>query len=270
MNTTTFIQPRRATIDELALVHSHTYLLQLQEFCRKGGGWLDADTYAAKGSFDTAILAAGTGLEAVDILSNTPDNSKIAFIAMRPPGHHALREKAMGFCLINNIAVAAAYLANRGEKVLIFDFDVHHGNGTQEIFWNDQRVLYVSIHQYPFYPQSGTLSEIGGGKAVGLTVNIPLPAGTVGYTILNKLDEMAASAVSKFSPTWILVSAGFDGHKDDPLASFELIPEDFADIAAWPASVCELSNRTVLFLEGGYNIQALKMSVAATFARLCR
>ncbi len=154
------VAPRRATEEELSLVHPLSYLEALRSFCEAGGGAIDPDTMAAPGSWDTALLAAGAALEVVDALGR--GEGDVAFVAARPPGHHALAAEPMGFCLLNNIAVAAATLAERGERVLIVDWDVHHGNGTQAIFWDDPRVLYVSTHQWPLYPGTGRVSETGG------------------------------------------------------------------------------------------------------------
>ena len=168
------LEPRRATQDELTLVHPASYLEALRAFCDAGGGAIDPDTMAGPGSWDTALLAAGAALEVVDALGR--GDGDVAFVAARPPGHHALAAEPMGFCLLNNVAVAAAALADRGERVLIVDWDVHHGNGTQAIFWDDPRVLYVSTHQWPLYPGTGRVTETGGPGAPGLTVNVPLPA----------------------------------------------------------------------------------------------
>jgi len=257
--------PYSATRSELARVHDPEYLDRLGTFCYEGGGALDADTYATYDSWSIAQLAAGAGLSVIDEMNRRDD--AIGFIAVRPPGHHALRDHAMGFCLLNNIAVAAAALRARGERVAIIDWDVHHGNGTQAIFWNDPNVLFVSTHQWPLYPGSGGAREIGGMDALGLTVNIPLAPGATGDVLQRGFDEIAAPMIDRFSPTWVLVSAGYDGHRADPLANLELSSGDFARIAA---RVAELSppGRLALFLEGGYNLEALRGSVTATFSSL--
>jgi acetoin utilization deacetylase AcuC-like enzyme len=173
----------------------------------------------------------------------------------------------MGFCLLNNIAVAAAKLTSEGERVLIVDWDVHHGNGTQAMFWNDPNVLYVSSHQWPLYPGSGGAREVGGLDAVGTTVNIPLPARTTGDVLRRGFEELAAPVIDDFAPTWVLVSAGFDAHRDDPLADLALSSGDFANLATMVAHYAK-ANRLALFLEGGYNLEALRRSVAATFSPL--
>jgi acetoin utilization deacetylase AcuC-like enzyme len=189
-------------------------------------------------------------------------------VAARPPGHHALAEQSMGFCMINNIAVGAAALAERGERVLIVDFDVHHGNGTQDIFWDDARVLYVSTHEWPLYPGTGRAEETGGPRATGLTVNIPLPAGATGDVMLKAADEAMAPVVEGFDPTWVLVSAGFDAHRADPLARLELTAGDFADLVRRIVAFAPGPGRTVLVLEGGYDLDALRLSVGAAMSAL--
>ncbi len=191
----------------------------------------------------------------------------IGFVAARPPGHHALRDRAMGFCLLNNVAVAAASLTAQGERVAIVDWDVHHGNGTQAIFWNDPNVLYVSTHQWPLYPGSGGAREIGGVDALGHTVNIPLPPGATGDVLRRAFDDIAAPLLEAFDPTWVLISAGFDGHRDDPIADLAFSSGDFAHLATTVASFAPPS-RLALFLEGGYNLDALRNSVGATLASL--
>ncbi|MHB1889695.1 MAG: histone deacetylase family protein [Acidimicrobiales bacterium] len=280
------LAPRRASTEELVSVHSRGYVERLRGICESGGGMLDADTVLSPGSYDTALLAAGAGLAAADAIER--GEGEVAFVAARPPGHHARPEAGMGFCLFNNVAIAARSLADRGERVLIIDWDVHHGNGTQEIFWDDSRVLYASLHQWPLYPGTGRLDETGGPAAPGTTLNIPLPPGVTGDVILRALDEVVAPAVESFAPSWVLVSAGFDGHRDDPLAGWRLTAGDYADIsrrvtgfAPRPfaggiagrqepasrgdrASRASRASRVVMFLEGGYNLRALRLSVGAT------
>jgi acetoin utilization deacetylase AcuC-like enzyme len=256
--------PHSATRAELARVHDTDYLDRIGNFCYEGGGELDPDTYATHDSWRIAQLAAGAGLSVVDEMER--HENAVGFVAVRPPGHHALRDHAMGFCLLNNVAVVTAALRSRGERVAIIDWDVHHGNGTQAIFWNDPNVLFVSTHQWPLYPGSGGAREIGGVDALGLTVNIPLPPGASGDVLLRGFDEIAAPAIDDFAPTWVLVSAGYDGHRADPLANLELSSGDFARMAARVNAVS--AGRLALFLEGGYNLDALRASVAATFSTL--
>ena len=260
------LEPRRATIEELALVHPVAYLDALQAYCAAGGGHLDPDTVASPGSWDTAVLAAGAVLGAVDGLA--AGRGEVAFVAARPPGHHALADRAMGFCLLNNVAVAAAVLAGRGERVLVVDWDVHHGNGTQAIFWDDPRVLYVSTHQWPLYPGTGKVEETGGPHAPGGTVNVPLPPEATGDVLLRVLDEVVAEAAERFGPTWVLVSAGFDAHRDDPLAELRLTAADFADMARRVQGFGPGPGRLAMVLEGGYDLDALRLSVGAVLAAL--
>src|SRR6185436_3501446 len=157
-----------------------------------------------------AVLAAGAGLDAIDRLDR--GDASAAFLAVRPPGHHATPTRAMGFCLLNNVAVTAAALAARGERVIILDWDAHHGNGTQDAFYDDPRVLYVSFHEHPLYPFTGKLHEAGHGAGAGSTINVPLPEGATGDVYLHAMDDLVAPAVEAFAPTWLLLSAGFDGH----------------------------------------------------------
>ena len=255
------LAPRVATRAELRRVHTAEYLDSLEAFCAAGGGKLDQDSPVVPGSWETALEAAGAGLAAVDAAaSGVP-----SFVIARPPGHHASAARGMGFCLFNNVAVAAASLLEAGERVAIVDWDVHHGNGTQDIFWDEPRVVFVSTHQSPFYPGTGSLLETGGPSAPGTTVNIPLPAGATGDVVLEAIDTVAAPVIAALDPTWVLISAGYDAHRDDPLADLRLTAGDFADLTA---RVVPMAPRAVLFLEGGYDLAALRLSVGATVATL--
>ncbi len=260
------LDPDPATDEQLLLVHSAAHLARLAAVSDAGGGHLDADTYATADSWDVARRAAGAGLTAVRALDR--GEGDVAFALARPPGHHALPEMAMGFCLVNNVAVTAAALAERGERVVVVDWDVHHGNGTQAIFWDDPRVLYVSTHQHPLYPGTGAATDTGGPGAPGATVNVPLPAGATGDVVQRALAEVAGPVVDCFAPTWVLVSAGFDAHRADPLAELELSAGDFALLAREVAGWAPGPGRTVVFLEGGYDLEALRASVAATLGAL--
>jgi acetoin utilization deacetylase AcuC-like enzyme len=259
------VAPRKVpSRSELLTVHQSSFLDELAAFCYAGGGDIDQDTYATYDSWSIAQLAAGSGLAVIEELSQREEG--VGFVVTRPPGHHALKDRAMGFCLLNNIAISAAALLSQGERVLILDWDVHHGNGTQEIFWNEPSVLYVSTHESPFYPGTGTADEVGGRSAIDSNVNIPLPRGATGDTLLSAIEELASPVVDEFAPTWVLVSAGFDAHRDDPLADFELTSGDFAKLAQLAVSYTPRSGRLAMFLEGGYHLDALRASIHASLA----
>jgi acetoin utilization deacetylase AcuC-like enzyme len=259
------IAPRPATTEELVAVHAPEHVARLEAFCAAGGGHLDPDTAAVPASWDAARLAAGAGLEAVDRLR--AGEADAAFCAVRPPGHHATPTRPMGFCLLNNVAVVAASLAAGGERVLIVDFDAHHGNGTQDAFWDDPRVGYLSLHQWPLYPGTGALDEIGGGAARGTTVNVPLPAGSTGDSYLAAVDELVAPLASRLGATWLLLSAGFDAHRADPLTGLGLSAGDYGPLTERLAALVP-RGRVIAFLEGGYDLDALRESTAATVAAL--
>ena len=260
------LDSRAARREELLTVHDGAYLSSLMELCAAGGGELDPDTPVSSGSWETARLAAGAGLEAIDMLE--AGRGDAAILLGRPPGHHAGTSSGMGFCLLNNVAVAAAALSRRGERVAIIDWDVHHGNGTQEIFWTDPSVLYVSVHQWPLYPGTGTAEERGGGAGHGTTVNLPMPPGCTGDAYLAVFDGVVIPVMERFGAQWVLVSAGFDAHRADPLAGMALTAGDFADLTGRLVDATPGPSRLLLFLEGGYDLDALRLSVGACAGRL--
>jgi acetoin utilization deacetylase AcuC-like enzyme len=264
------IKPRPATTRELLLAHERQYISSIQGMAQKGGGWLDADTVMTADSFDVACLAAGGVLAAVDAVMVGEVASTFALV--RPPGHHATTQRAMGFCLFNNVAVAARYAASRYylEDILIIDFDVHHGNGTQDIFYNDRCIKYISTHQFPHYPGSGNLGETGTRLTAGTTINIPLPAGSGDIEYLRIFGEIIVPAVRCLAPQLILVSAGYDGHWADNMSMMQISTLGFARmvnvIKNLAGELCQ--GRLVLALEGGYEFKALAASVRATFEAL--
>ena len=257
--------PRPATVDELAAAHDRGYLDALERFCAAGGGNLDPDTFAGPSSWSVAQLAAGAGLDAIDRLRAGEGDS--AFLAVRPPGHHATPSRAMGFCLLNNVAVAAAALADAGEAVLIVDIDAHHGNGTQDCFWDDPRVTYVSVHEHPMYPGTGMIRETGGPDALGTVVNVPVPAHTAGDVYRRLVDDVVAPLAERVAPTWLLLSTGFDAHRLDPLTDLALSAGDYWDLTDRILRLVPAGRRLV-FLEGGYDLDAVSMATASTVAAM--
>lgn len=255
------LPPRDATPGELERVHTAEHLARVRSVCESGGGSLDLDTSVSARSWAAAVRAAGAGLEAADALSRGEGDA--AFLALRPPGHHARPAAAMGFCLVNNVAVTAAALAAAGERVCVVDYDAHHGNGTQEIFYADPGVLYVSLHEWPLYPGTGRLDETGAGSGAATTCNLPLPAGSTGDVYLRALDDVIAPVVERFAPAWLLVSIGFDAHRADPLTGLGLSAGDYGALAARMTELAP-AGRLIAFLEGGYDLDAIRASVAAT------
>lgn len=246
-----------ATRAELERVHPAAHLDALEASCRNERH-LDADTPTSRRSWAAAVAAAGSGLAAIDALA--ANSAEGAFLAIRPPGHHARPGQAMGFCLLNNVAIAAAALRDKGARVAIVDIDAHHGNGTQETFYSDPDVLYVSFHEWPLYPGTGRHDETGTGAGLGTTCNIPLPAGATGDVYLAALDRVVAPALERFCPDWLLISAGFDAHRDDPLTGLALSAGDFGLVTQRLVALAP-RGRIVTFLEGGYSLTGLRDSV---------
>jgi acetoin utilization deacetylase AcuC-like enzyme len=256
--------PREATDAELARVHDPRFIEQLSKL---GGrtGFLDPDTYVSKESVSVARLAAGSLVAMVDAMIDGPPATGVALL--RPPGHHARPARAMGFCLLNNIAVAAAHARSRGvERVAIVDWDVHHGNGTQEMFWRDPNVLYVSTHQSPFYPGTGDADEVGEGNGRGYSVNVPLAAGSGDAVYAGAFERVVLPVVEEYAPDLVLVSAGFDASARDPLAQMDLSAAAFGWMARELRRLADATakGRMALVLEGGYDLVALEAGLRSS------
>jgi acetoin utilization deacetylase AcuC-like enzyme len=254
-----------ATVDMLAAVHDPGYIERIERFCRAGGGDLDPDTFAVAESWEAALHSAGAGPAAAQALLR--GEADTAFIATRPPGHHAVCDQAMGFCLFNNIAITAMELLERGDRVAVVDWDVHHGNGTQDTFYADPRLLYISLHEFPAYPGTGWVAEDGEGPGAGFTVNLPMPSGTEGGAYRNAFRRVVLPVLRQFQPDWILVSNGYDAHAADPLAGIRLVEDDYFAMSAALRAVVP-TNRVIFFLEGGYDLPAMRDSAAATLQGL--
>ena len=259
------IKPRKATAKEISLVHDTYYPQEIMDLCSAGGTYLDPDTRCSIFSYEAATYAVGAGLEAVDKIKE--GKVERVFANVRPPGHHAEYSKAMGFCIFNNIAIAARYAQQKGfEKVFIVDFDAHHGNGTQKAFYEDDTVFYFSTHQYPFYPGTGSVEEKGAGKGLGFTYNVPLPAGTGDETYEDVYSMMLPDLVYHFKPDIIMVSAGYDLHKDDPLTNLQVSTEGIGKIVEYILKTADVP--FLFMLEGGYNLTALGESAKLTVEKM--
>jgi acetoin utilization deacetylase AcuC-like enzyme len=267
----TLVEPEIATINSLQLVHDIDYIQQIKQFCRCGGGQLDKeDTVVSRESYEVARLAAGGTVKAADLVMTGKYRNAFAFV--RPPGHHAGPDYPMGFCVFNNVAVSAAYLLEKFslDRVLILDVDAHHGNGTQEIFYRSNRVLYVSLHEDPIeFPLTGFADEVGEDEGLGYTVNVPLPYGTADRTYIRAFNEVVAPIINQYKPQFILVSTGFDAHYADPVGNLYLSTFSYAKIfdAILEAASKFCQGKVVAVLEGGYSLRFLGRMACAVTAR---
>lgn len=261
-----------ATESSLESIHGPEYLSTLRKACEKGGGRVEADTVVSRASFGVAQRAAGAAIDAVDRVLRGEDQR--AFAAIRPPGHHALANAPMGFCLFNNVAIAAkhAIQTHQLDRVLIIDFDVHHGNGTQAMFYSDPSVLFLSMHRYPFYPGTGESSESGTGRGLGTKKNIPIEYGTARKTIIECFERGCVEITESFRPQLVLVSAGFDAHRADPVGDLGLEQEDYQRLTEIVVQVANLSShgRIVSLLEGGYHLDWLPRCVVTHIEELAK
>jgi acetoin utilization deacetylase AcuC-like enzyme len=260
----TELPSRLATREELLSVHDERVLRTVEQLAGAGGGWIDVDTYVTPASLDAALRAAGAALAATEaVLAGA---ARSAFVPVRPPGHHATPHASMGFCLFNNVAVAAAHaLASGVERVAILDWDIHHGNGTQDVFIDDPRVLYFSTHASPFYPGTGGIEEVGRGEAAGTNVNVPLPHGAGDAAFVPVWAELAAEALDRFRPGLVFVSSGWDAHARDPLGTLAVTTDGYTRAARAVIQAVDrlCDGRVVVVLEGGYDEHALAWCASA-------
>jgi acetoin utilization deacetylase AcuC-like enzyme len=259
------LSPRPALLEELEMIHTPEYISYAKSKAERGGGWLDPDTVMSPRSYEVALYAAGGALVGVEAVMTGEVDS--AFALVRPPGHHAVHNRGMGFCIFNNVAIAAKFALNKFNlnRVLIVDFDVHHGNATQDAFYADPHILYFSTHQYPFYPGTGGMEETGIGEGKGTTVNFPMAGGWGDEEYLRAFHEVLVPVTRRFQPELILVSAGFDAHWADHLAMMQVSITGFAQMAMilkeLAAELCQ--GRLIFTLEGGYNLRVVACSLKA-------
>lgn len=261
-----YVEPDPATIDTIAAVHDREYIESVDEFCADGGGNWDPDTTAVEESWNAIRRSAGSACWAADAALEGSDGRKTPFSIGRPPGHHAIVDDAMGFCFVNNVAVAAQHAIDSNddvERVAIVDWDVHHGNGTQDIFYDDDDVFFASIHEKGLYPGTGAVDEIGTGEGNGTTMNIPMPAGTDELGYLAAIDGPLTEALESFEPDLLLISAGFDAHRHDPISRIRLPTEAYALMTDRFRTIADETDAALAFvLEGGYGLEVLADSVA--------
>lgn len=264
------LQSEPALREDVEAVHAGSYLQALEQACRQGPGFVDyGDTYVTPASFEAALDSAGGGIRVAQAVLN--GEAEMGFALNRPPGHHATETQAMGFCLLNNIAIAARYAQKMGvNKVMIVDFDVHHGNGTQDLFESDPDVLYLSTHQSGIYPGTGKVHEVGVGAGEGSLVNIPLPARTGDEGFNKVVERIMIPVADRFQPDLLLISAGFDAHWNDPLAGLQLTTSGYHALATSLKEIADAhcDGRIVFFLEGGYDPEALAFNIDAVLRAL--
>lgn len=263
-------QWKPAALDRIQRVHSPAYVNEIKSFANAGGGQIEQDTFLSRKSFEVALMAVGAVCDAVERIDRGEDST--AFCLVRPPGHHALTDQAMGFCLFNNVAVGARLAIQElgYDRVLIVDWDVHHGNGTQDTFWEDPQVGYFSMHRDPFYPNTGSATETGAGPGLGTTRNLPIKFGTPREQVLQQFQREVNDFADEIGPQLVFVSAGFDAHKDDPIGSLGLAAEDFDTMTQVVQAIAHqhTNGRIISVLEGGYNPLAVADCVAAHLAVL--
>jgi acetoin utilization deacetylase AcuC-like enzyme len=264
------IPPRPAKKEEVSSCHSSEYIDLVRSTSEINRYALDGDTITCADSYGIALLAVGGFLRLLDSVSAADFHNGFALV--RPPGHHAKRDRAMGFCLFNTVAIGAQYLKRLygAKRILIMDWDVHHGNGTQDSFYQDPSVLYISTHQYPYYPGTGAIEEVGNGKGEGYTVNIPLPAGCGDEEYLRVFKEIVIPIADKYQPEWVLVSAGFDPHQRDPLGGMRVTEKGFGIMASMLLELAQkhAAGKIAFLLEGGYDLEALRNSVSVVLEKM--